>query len=222
MAGPFPSTRPPGRLLGVLLVLPFLPVPEQVGDLAGLGACELGDPAADPQGPADELGEDVGDAVAPEEGVRPEGLHQLLDEHLVAELLDGGGDLRAECVKAFRTEQEAKDFVEERRQASAASWKAKEEYVDRFLEGIPEPPKKQEGVNWYVAWNEYAGRFGHYAKPEHYSSLEEIMQQVRYRLLSEPKSAFEDAPALKGFEPPETICHHNVFVVEIKGAGDGD
>jgi hypothetical protein len=125
----------------------------------------------------------------------------------------------AECVKSFKTEKEANDLIEERSRASDASWKAKEEYVDRFLQGIPEPPKRQEGVNQYDEWKKYAESFGRYCEPRHYSSLGEIRQQIRNRLLSEPKEAFKDAPSLKGFDPPETSYCGNLFVVEIWEAG---
>lgn len=64
----------------------------------------------------------------------------------------------AACLASFSTEPEANGLIKRMRDESAAAWKFRLEYIDKFVEAVevPEPKTHQEWQDWVMKYPVYA------------------------------------------------------------------
>jgi len=55
---------------------------------------------------------------------------------------------KLEYVKSFDTEGEAKDWIALKHEECRILWKARDEYVDEYMEGIEKPPEMGYNDPW--------------------------------------------------------------------------
>jgi hypothetical protein len=116
---------------------------------------------------------------------------------------------KLEYVKSCDTEDEAKGWIAEKMEECRILWKARDEYVDKYMESIEDPPKMG-----YNDWCEYLKQFGMRPGYIHQGNFKERLKsdlkRAQWNVCKKVKDF--DPP----FNPPPTHSYPNdLYVMEI-------
>ncbi len=104
---------------------------------------------------------------------------------------------------SFSSREEATAFIVNAQADNVAAWRARREYISRFVDTLKIPPSEDE-----VAFRDFLK-----GTPLRYGNIDSV--NVRGMLKVHLNSSFQQYPKMEGYDPPFATEMNSMFVVEI-------